>query len=341
MANNPELQSINDDIQAKITSKQTPITEPLKVQAQDEGGIMTDIVEFVDKLVNNLQPLPQGVEWVTPPGDPVFGSGTVTEQEAVISVDGVNNTVPEATLTQPAVGTGMHRIDITVVHYSTLGAPVYEILFGNEVATSETVVAPAIPAGRFMVRQMLVKEGAISVIPPAVVSSVSVNGEAPAFPGLGGNVSLTVDANIIPYTPADLTWWAAILSGSVAIVKEALDYLQTAVKALQADKADKKLTINTQTANYILALSDAAGLVRMNVATANTLTVPPNASVAFPVGTQIVLSQAGAGQTTLVPGSGVTINSFGSKLKFSGQYAGATLVKVDTNTWTAYGNLTV
>jgi hypothetical protein len=47
----------------------------------------------------------------------------------------------------------------------------------------------------------------------------------------------------------------------------------------------------------------------MNVAGANTVTVPPNSSVAFPVGTEIKVTQIGAGATTFVAGAGVTINN--------------------------------
>lgn len=108
-----------------------------------------------------------------------------------------------------------------------------------------------------------------------------------------------------------------------------------------ADKADKDLTINTQTASYTLALTDRGGMVRMNVASANTLTVPPNSAVAFPVGTQLVISQAGAGQTTVVAGSGVTINASGAKMKLTGQWSGATLIQVSLNTWTLLGDLSV
>ena len=49
----------------------------------------------------------------------------------------------------------------------------------------------------------------------------------------------------------------------------------------------------------------------MNVATANTLTVPPNSSVPFQVGTQVAVRQYGAGVTTLTAGAGVTIRSRG------------------------------
>ena len=96
---------------------------------------------------------------------------------------------------------------------------------------------------------------------------------------------------------------------------------------------------NTQTASYTLVLSDQSKNVEMNVATANNLTVPPNSSVAFPIGTQILVTQYGAGQTTLVAGAGVTIRSNGAKLKLQGQYAQASLIKRATDEWIVSGNL--
>ena len=100
------------------------------------------------------------------------------------------------------------------------------------------------------------------------------------------------------------------------------------------------LSENAQTGTtYTLVLGDSAKVVSMTNASANTLTVPPNASVAFPTGTQIIIYQGGAGQTTIAAGSGVTINSQGAKLKVTGQYGVATLVKLATNTWIAAGNL--
>ena len=77
----------------------------------------------------------------------------------------------------------------------------------------------------------------------------------------------------------------------------------------------------------------------MDVGSANNLTVPPNGSVAFPIGTQIIITQLGAGQTTIVAGSGVTILSSGGKLKIADQYSGATLIKRNTNEWVLFGNL--
>jgi hypothetical protein len=108
------------------------------------------------------------------------------------------------------------------------------------------------------------------------------------------------------------------------------------------EKANKDLTINTRPSSetsYTLALSDRGCMVRPTNPSANTLTVPPNSSVAFPIGTQIIVTQAGAGQTTVVAGSGVTVNSSAGKMKFYGQWSGVTLVKTATNTWTLMGDI--
>jgi hypothetical protein len=102
----------------------------------------------------------------------------------------------------------------------------------------------------------------------------------------------------------------------------------------------KVTAINTQTGNYTLALTDKGKTVEQNVGSANTLTVPPNSSVAFPIGTYVNVTQFGAGQTTLTPGSGVTLRAYNAGLKLSGQYAIATIYKRATDEWVCGGNLT-
>lgn len=96
---------------------------------------------------------------------------------------------------------------------------------------------------------------------------------------------------------------------------------------------------NAQTGTtYTLVLTDAGKMVTLTNASAITLTIPTNASVAFPVNTRIDLLQYGAGQVT-VGGAGVTIYSSGSKLKLTGQYSGASLWKKATDTWVLVGDI--
>lgn len=115
---------------------------------------------------------------------------------------------------------------------------------------------------------------------------------------------------------------------------------QVLTAAEQNQLATAIVAINAQTGTtYTAVLTDDGKLITMSNASANTFTVPPNSSVAFGIGTQLNIAQLSTGATTIVAGSGVTLNSAGSKLKLAAQYAVATCVKTDTNTWFVVGNL--
>ena len=104
-----------------------------------------------------------------------------------------------------------------------------------------------------------------------------------------------------------------------------------------------KLAINEQTGtSYTLVLTDGNGvLVDMNRATAQTLTVPTNASVAFGIGTQLLIRQKGAGQVTIAPATGVTLQSADGELKLRKQYSIAGLIKLAADTWAVFGDVVV
>jgi len=110
------------------------------------------------------------------------------------------------------------------------------------------------------------------------------------------------------------------------------------IPTLDATKVPTQVQ-NARTDSYTLVLADAGKLIEMGKATAQTLTVPLNSSVAFPTGTKIDVIQTGAGETTIAATGGVTINSEGSKLKLNAQWAGATLIKRASDTWILIGSL--
>jgi len=131
----------------------------------------------------------------------------------------------------------------------------------------------------------------------------------------------------------------AVGLGNVDNTTDANKPVSTATQTALDAKTNKLIVTNRQTASYTLVLGDADKLVEINNASANNLTVPLNSSVAFSTGTQILLAQYGAGQTTVVATSGVTIRSNGAKLKLNAQYSGATLVKIAENEWYLFGDI--
>ena len=96
---------------------------------------------------------------------------------------------------------------------------------------------------------------------------------------------------------------------------------------------------NVQTGNYVLALSDASKVVEMSVGSANTVTVPEDASVNFPVGSQIEIVQIGVGQTEILAGGAVTLLSPGPGNKVSARYGKVVLYKSSADTWVLNGDL--
>lgn len=100
------------------------------------------------------------------------------------------------------------------------------------------------------------------------------------------------------------------------------------------------MQINTDTSSgYTLVSSDAGKCVETNYASANNLTIPPSSSVAFPVGTSILVRQYGAGQTTITAGSGVTIRNPHATAKIYAQYGAVSLHKRATDEWCIEGDL--
>jgi hypothetical protein len=97
---------------------------------------------------------------------------------------------------------------------------------------------------------------------------------------------------------------------------------------------------NQQDGAYTLALSDAGGMVRHNSASPFAHTIPPVATIAFPIGTAIVFRNYGAGVLTITRGSGVSLTIAGSgasKDVAMAQYGFATAIMEDINVWVIAG----
>jgi hypothetical protein len=116
-----------------------------------------------------------------------------------------------------------------------------------------------------------------------------------------------------------------------------------AASLLGASAVTPTVAVNAQTASYIFALTDGNNtLVTLSNASANTLTIPPNSTVAFPIGTVLNFAQTGAGTTTITQGAGVTITSIGataSAPKTRVQYSAGSAIQTSANNWLVFGDI--
>lgn len=168
--------------------------------------------------------------------------------------------------------------------------------------------------------------GALTVgIPAGSGALVYCDGtEAYAVSGGGGGSGATTFVGLTD-TPDNYTG-AANQYLRVNAAGDAIEFADASINAL----------VREQTGDYTLAIDDE--IVSMNKASAVSVTVPPNSSVAFGIGHSIVVSQLGAGQVSIIAGSGVTIRT-PETLKLRKQYAQAVLTKLDTDLWMLEGNL--
>lgn len=102
-------------------------------------------------------------------------------------------------------------------------------------------------------------------------------------------------------------------------------------------------SVNAQTGTtYTTVLTDAKQMVTLSNASAITVTLPPNSSVAYAAGSKIDFIQKGAGQVTFAQGAGVTIRSTGSTAaspKLRTQYSAATAWCEGSNVWYIVGDI--
>jgi hypothetical protein len=127
-----------------------------------------------------------------------------------------------------------------------------------------------------------------------------------------------------------------------ALVKDGASAIRSLGSSV--DSALGQLTLNAQTGTtYTFVLTDNRNkLITASNASAQTYTIPTNASVAFPIGSTINVIAIGAGQVTIQGNGGVTVASTGATAtapKLRVQYSAATLIKVGTDSWYVIGDI--
>ena len=97
------------------------------------------------------------------------------------------------------------------------------------------------------------------------------------------------------------------------------------------EKAQKDLSINTQTGSYTVQASDAGKKILMNNATTQTVTLPNGLDVGF----QVAISRINTGIVTIAASG--TLNSQGTQLDL--QHTGCVATHIGSNIWLVEGRL--
>lgn len=140
----------------------------------------------------------------------------------------------------------------------------------------------------------------------------------------------------LPMTGTQLHTALTAINDDVAdIAISGVDGLQDALDG----KAPLVPPVNPQTGTaYTLVLADNGKTITRSNAAANTVTIPANATLALPINFTVNVWQIGAGVTTVVGASGVTVNGVsGGSVAVSGAHQILALMKTGTNSWSVAG----
>lgn len=227
-----------------------------------------------------------------------------------------------------------NNVTLQVVAGTPAGSPVAPTLPANSISLATIAVAAgalSITSGNITDTRVLVTT---NIPESGDISSVTA-GNGLSGGGSSGAVTLTINTAIT----ADLS--TAQTFTNKTLTSPTINGATIATSTLTSPKVN--LGINTQTGiTYTTVLDDNGKLVTLSNASGITLTIPPNSSVAYPVGAQLNLAQLGAGQVTFAGGSGVTIVSTGataSAPKLRAQYSTATAVQTSTDNWLIMGDI--
>jgi hypothetical protein len=176
-------------------------------------------------------------------------------------------------------------------------------------------------------------------------SVVTVNGTSIAL-GASGTVTVPVSTGVDGLGTGVATFLATPSSSNLAAAVSDETGSGSLVFGTGPTLTDPKINlgIDAETVSYTAVIGNNSQIVTMNNASANTFSIPTDASVDFPVGAQITVLQIGAGQTTIqaVTSGTTTINSTGATAnapKLRVRYSSATCIKLSANNWVVIGDI--
>ena len=188
---------------------------------------------------------------------------------------------------------------------------------------------------------------------PATIAS-NVTWTLPATDGSNGQLLSTNSSGVLSWATAGVnlvdntidaathfvTLTTATTDGSITGIRRSSSKLTfqpstgtlTVTQLTVAGLATSLEVENVQTSSYTCVLADAGKVITMDNTGSATITIPPNSSVAFPIGTTISIARINTGSVALTAGSGVTLTG---NTASGAMYATEELMcrKRSTDTW--------
>lgn len=273
-------------------------------------GKIADLVDGSPELLDSFAELAAALG-----NDPNFAATIVTELAGKVGLDDARLTDARTPTThQHAAGDILSgTLDIARIPTGTSGA---QVAAGNHTHTKSAV-------GLGSVDNTADADKPVSTaVQSALDAKVPTSRTITAGTGLSGGGALSADRSL------------ALSAGTLSSLALADTAVQPAALA-----AAQQVAVNAQSgATHTLVLADAARAVECTNGASITVTVPTNASVAFPVGTVIEVVQTGAGRVTVAGAGGVTLVS-GASLSTRAQWSILTLRKRGTDSWIVAGDM--
>ena len=269
---------------------------------------------------------------VTTTGTQTLTNKTITTPAGLVKGDvGLGNVDNTSDANKPVSTATQTALDLKLA--SATAATTYAPLASAALTGTPTAPTAAAATNTTQIATTEFVRAEVAALVNSAAATLDTLGEIATALGNDANFSTTLTTNLGLKAPLA----SPTFTGTVTLPAAGIVFTD----GTQAKEGVPSRTpIITKTDSYTLsALTERDSLIEMGKATAQTVTIPTNASVAYPVGTSIDILQTGAGQVTIAGAGGVTVNSTPG-LKLRTQWSSATLFKRAENTWVVFGDLT-